>query len=203
MAKSFNDLSPTAQVATLVALPALLAFAVFWYFVKPVFEKRSGLGAEVQALHQENLKNKAFEQQRAQYTSRIAQLEIQLDAVRSTVPDDRNTDGFIDLINDTASKTGVHVRSLVADALVARDLYTEVPFKLRADGTYYAMVEFFDRLARGQRIVSVSSLALGAPARGSLGSYTIARSETVGVNCQVTTYFNSGALAPPVKQAGH
>lgn len=203
MAKGLNDLPPIAQAATLAGLPALLAVSVFWYFVRPLAQQRAVLEAQAKSLHEENLRNKVFEQQRAQYESRIAQLHTQLDAVRSAVPDDRDTDGFISLINDTAAKAGIHIRSLVADPLAVRDLYTEVPFKLHTDGTYYAMLEFFDRLAHGPRIVNVSGLALGSPARGSLGTYTVAPSETVGANCLVTTYFNSERPAPPVKKVGH
>lgn len=202
MVKGFSDLPPAARLATLAALPALLALGVFWYFVMPLSQKRAALEAQAKSLHEENLRNKVFEQQRAQYESRIAQLHTQLDTVRSAVPDDRDTDDFINLINDTAAKAGIHIRSLVADPLEVRDLYTEVPFKLRTDGTYYAMIEFFDRLAHGPRIVNVSGLALGSPARGGLGTYTVAPSETVGVNCLVTTYFNSERPAPPVKKAG-
>jgi Tfp pilus assembly protein PilO len=135
--------------------------------------------------------------------SRIAGLRTELEAARSAVPDEENTEGFVNLINDTGARTGVHVRSLVADQLVERDLYTEAPFKLRVDGTYYAIAEFFDRLMRGQRLLSVSNLALGSPARGSLGSYTVSPSETVGASCLVTSYFNSAPAAPPAKKAGH
>jgi type IV pilus assembly protein PilO len=203
MTKSFSDLPPAAQVAMPVAFPALLAFAVFWFYVRPMSQKRSELEARVKSLHEQNLKGKAFEQQRAQYVSRIAGLRTELEAARSAVPDEENTEGFVNLINDTGARTGVHVRSLVADPLVERDLYTEAPFKLRVDGTYYAIAEFFDQLMRGQRLLSVSNLALGSPARGSLGSYTVSPSETVGASCLVTSYFNSAPAAPPAKKAGH
>jgi type IV pilus assembly protein PilO len=203
MTKNFSDLPPAAQVAIPVALPALLAFAVFWFYVSPMSRKRSELEAGVKSLHEQNLKGKAFEQQRAQYVSRIAVLRTELEAARSAVPDEENTGGLVNLINDTGVQTGVHVRSLAADPLVERDLYTEAPFKLRVDGTYYAIVEFFDRLMRGQRLLSVSNLALGSPARGSLGSYTVSPNETVGANCLVTSYFNSAPAATPAKKAGH
>jgi Tfp pilus assembly protein PilO len=75
---------------------------------------------------------------------------------------------------------------------VQAENYTEMPFNLRLDGTYYGLLEFFDRLAREQRIVSVSGLSLGAPEGGGLGAFKVQAGETVGANCVLTTYF-SGA----------
>jgi type IV pilus assembly protein PilO len=203
MAKSFNDLSVGVRVGALVTLPALLASALFWSLVRPMAARRSALQAQVNSLHAQNLKDKAFEQQRAEYVSRIAVLRLQLDTVRAAVPDDEGADSLVSLLNDVAARTGINVRSLVTEPVVERDLYTEVPFKLRLDGTYYDVVEFFDRLGHGQLIVNVSDLALGSPGHGGPGSYTVSTAETVGANCVVTTYVNHEPSVTPPKKAGH
>jgi type IV pilus assembly protein PilO len=203
MARSFNDLPAGIRVAAPLALPALLAAALFWSFVRPLGARRSALQTQVNSLHKQNLQDKAFERQRAEYVGRIAELRLELDTVRAAVPDEEDADGLISLIDDTARQTGIHVRSLVAQPFVERDLYREVPFKLRLDGTYYDMAEFFDRLGRGRRIVNVSDLALAPPGRGGLGTYTVSPSETVAANCVVTTYVNRPADAIPAAAAKH
>lgn len=91
----------------------------------------------------------------------------------------------------------------MAQPLAVRELYTEVPFKLRLDGTYYAMLDFFDRLSHAPRIVSVAGLELGSPAHGGLGSYTVSPAETVGVNCVLTAYVDHAAPAPGSKKPEH
>ena len=45
----------------------------------------------------------------------------------------------------------------------------EMPFTVRLDGTYYSLLNFFDRLAHEQRIMSVSGLSLGTPEGGGMG----------------------------------
>jgi type IV pilus assembly protein PilO len=183
-------------------LPVLLAGAVFWYFVKPVSEQRDRQEAQVTALHSQNLHNRAFELQRAQYVKRIADLGVQLAALQATVPEESDADGLIRTINETAKRRGIYIRSLVAQPQVARELYTEVPFKLRLDGTYYGVLSFFDELAHEPRIINITALGLGPPTRGGLGAYTVDHGETVGVNCVATTFFSHPEAAPaPAKPA--
>ncbi len=190
MASKFSDVSAGFQSTLLAALVLLLAGAVFWYLVRPLSAKVSGIKKEVESLRAQNISNKVFEAQRADYLQRIAQSEKQLEVSRSTVPDGPTVNDFVKMVHDAEVSTAVHLRTFVAQPLVAQDLYTEMPFKVRLDGTYYALLNFFSRLVQGQRIVSVTSLSLGAPSGGGLGKYTVEPGETVGANCVLTTYFN-------------
>ena len=88
MAKSFNDLSPTVQSTVLITVAVGISVGVFWYFVLPLSTERDNLEKEVKKLHAENLRNKAFEQERTEYLNRIAQLEKQLETLRTIVPDE-------------------------------------------------------------------------------------------------------------------
>ncbi|HLW79551.1 MAG TPA: hypothetical protein VKU44_08130, partial [Terriglobia bacterium] len=114
MAKRFSALPVAAQVALLAALPVMMALAVYRYAVQPMSVRCEGLEAQAKSLHQQNLRYKAFEQQRGQYLRRIAELRVELEAARAAVPDDPATDGLIDMVSDTAMQSAVHVRSLVA-----------------------------------------------------------------------------------------
>ena len=204
MGKHFRALPAVAQAALLGVLPLLAAFAVYWYLVRPIGAKCAELEAKAKSLHQQNLRDKAFEQQRDQYLKRMSELRGELEAARAAVPDDDATDSLIDMVNQTGARSGVHVRSLVSQPVVGRDLYTEVPFKLRLDGTYYAMLDFFARLSQAPRLVSVTALQLGSPAHGGMGSYTVSPAETVGVNCIVTAYVGHPPPAPAgAKKAQH
>lgn len=197
MAKSFNDLSPTVQATLLISVAVAISAGIFWYFVLPLSAQRDNLDKEVKKLHAENLKNKAFEQERAEYLNRISQLEKQLETLRSIVPDEQATDEFVRAVYDAATSSGIYLRTFVAQPLVPRDFYTEMPFKVKLDGTYYSLMSFFSRLAHEQRIVNVLNLSLGPPEGGGMGAFKVSPSETVGANCEITTYFNS----PQAQQA--
>jgi type IV pilus assembly protein PilO len=202
MAKSFNDLPTSLQAGILIAVAVLLAGATFWFYALPINTRREALKKEVDQLKAENQRNQAFEQERTEYLNRIAQLEKQLTTLRSIVPDEQATDEFMKMVFDAGATTGVNIRTFIPQSLVTRDFYIEMPFTMRMDGNYFNVLNFFDRLAHEQRIVSVnvSTLVLGTPGGGGMGAYSVNPIETVGANCVVTTYFNRPQPAAPPKK---
>jgi type IV pilus assembly protein PilO len=198
MAKSFNDLPGAVQVLILAGVAVVLAGGVFYMYVWPLSAQRDNLDAQVKKLKAENDQNRAMEQQRTELLNRIAQLEKNLGTLRTIVPDEQATDQFVRMVYDTATGATIHLRTFVAQPLVTRDFYVETPFVARLDGTYFQMLNFFDRLSKQQRIVSVTNLALGPPTGGGQGAFTLAPGETVGANCVITTFFNK-PQPPPAK----
>jgi len=201
MAKSFNDLPASVQAVVLSVIPIALAGGVFYLYVLPLSAKKTSLQAEYTKLRGENQKNQAVERERTELLNRIAQLEKQLETLRTIVPDEPDTDEFVRMVYNTARGSTIYLRNFTAQPLLARDYYMEMPFSVKIDGTYYQMLNFFDRLAKQQRIVSVSGLALGPPAAGGGGTFTILPSETVGASCVITTFYNKPAApAAPAKK---
>jgi type IV pilus assembly protein PilO len=202
MAKSFNDLPAPVQGAILVGVAVALAAGAFWYFVLPLSDQKDSLDKEVKRLKSENDKNEAFRQQQTEYLNRISQLESQLDTLRSIVPDEQDTDAFMRTVFADGAATGTEVRTFVPKPPEVKDYYVATPFNVHLDGTYYSLLNFFDRLAHEQRITSVSGLSLGTPEGGGMGAYTVSKSSSVGANCVLTTYFNKPltSAAPPPKK---
>ena len=197
MPKSFNDLPAAVQIAIFVLSAVLVGGAVFYFYVLPLKEQRDSVRNEVDRLTAENKLNQIFEQQRKQYLNRIAQLEKQLDTLRSIVPEEQATDDFMRMVFEDGRASEVNIRTFVPQALEPKDIYTEMPFSLRLDGTYFGLLSFFDRLAHEQRIVSVSDLSLGPPGGGGMGAFKLHPGETVGANCLLTTYFSRVSTAAP------
>ncbi len=206
MAKSFNDIPAAGQAAIFIAGSVILAGVVFYLYVLPLKDQRDKLQAQVDKIHADNVRNRAFEQERTEYLNRIAQLQKQLETLRSIVPDEQATDVFMRMVFENGAASAINIRTFIPQALVTHDMYMEMPFNMRLDGTYYSLVNFFDRLAHEQRIVSVFGLSLGTPEGGGMGQYSIRPDETVGANCVVSTYFNrpqpppGGPKGPPPKR---
>lgn len=198
MPKNFGDLPEIVQDAIFALIPVILAGAVFYVYVLPLQTKRDRLQKQVASLKAENRRGQAFEQLRREYLSRIAQLAKQLEELRTIVPEEQATDDFMRTVFEDGRATDVQIRTFIPQPLAPKDLYTEMPFNLRIDGTYFGLLSFFDRLADEKRIISVSSLTLGAPEAGGMGVFKIHAGETVGANCVLTTYFHQlSAAAPP------
>lgn len=200
MARSFNDLSAGAQAGVLAAVAVLLAAVTFWYFALPESKRLDSLRLQVTELRAENDRNEAFKREQTEYLNRIAQLSEQLQTLRSIVPDQPATDVFVRSVYDTGVNSDVYIRTFVAEPVVRKKLYAEMPFRMHLDGTYYHLLQFFDRLAHGQRIVTVSNLALGPPGGGGMGSYKVLPRETVGANFVITTYYNQAQTETKTKE---
>ncbi len=190
MERKLTDLSPSVQVVILAIVPVVLGAVGFWYLVWPLSKKLSSVRAEVASLRAQNQKNQALERDREELKKRLADLEVELNTFRAIVPDEPAPDELVKMVRDAESASSVHVRTFVAQPIVAQEMYMEMPFKMRLDGTYYALVGFFNRLMQAQRIVGLSSLSLGAPSVAGSGKYTVDPEATVGVNCVLTAYFN-------------
>lgn len=191
MAKGFNDLPESTQAIILAVFAVVLAGVVFYMYALPEVTVRNSLHAQWTRLKAENDRNEAFRQEQTEYLSRIKQLTQQLATLRSIVPDQPSTDVFVRSVYDDGRSTNVYVRTFVAAPQVKKDLYVEMPFKVHLDGTYYSLVNFFDRLAHEQRIVTVSGLSLDtASGGGGMGSYKVGKDETVAANCNIITYYN-------------
>jgi type IV pilus assembly protein PilO len=202
MAKSFNDIPAPLQGVIFVTVAVVLAGATFWYFVLPMSDTKDALQRDVAKLKAENDKNEAFKQQQTEYLNRIKQLESQLETLRSIVPDEQATDEFMRTVFADGLSANTQVRTFVPRPPLVKDFYVEMPFTVHLDGTYYNLLNFFDRLAHEQRIMSVSGLSLGSPEGGGMGAYKVSSTETVGANCVLTTYYNKPltAAAPPPKK---
>jgi len=195
MPKNFGDLPAAVQSAVFVLIAAVLAGAVFYFLVLPVQDKRDSLHKEIEKLKLENGRNQMIEREKTEYLNRIAQLEKQLAAVSAIVPEEQATDDFLRMVFADARASDVNIRTFIPQPEVQKEIYTEMPFNLRLDGTYYGLLSFFDHLAHEQRIISVSSLTLGPPAGGGMGSFKIPAGETVGADCVLVSYFSPGSKA--------
>ncbi|HUI41919.1 MAG TPA: type 4a pilus biogenesis protein PilO [Terriglobia bacterium] len=197
MAKSLQDYPHRVQAPIFAGLALAVAGIALWYWLMPLNEQRTALAAQVTTLHAQNLANRAIEQQRVVYQQRIAEQETKLQALRDLVPDAPDSDGLVNLVHAAESASGVHVRSLAALPPLMAEEYVELPFKLRADGTYFALVDFFDRLGQAGRITNVTGLALTTPTPTGHGVYKIDVSETVAVDFVLSAYYNRPPGAVP------
>jgi type IV pilus assembly protein PilO len=198
MAKSFKDIPPAGQTLVLALVALLVVGGLSYLYVYPLFPEKDQKQKQLDALNKENAANEAFRQKLADYQARIKALRQQLETVRSIVPDEPAMDTFMKMIFSDGQNTGIHIRTFIPLPEAPQKFYVELPVKMRLDGTYWTLVNFFDRLAREQRIVSVTSISLGKPEGGGMGPYKVNPGETVGSDCVVMTYYNrpESAAAP-------
>jgi type IV pilus assembly protein PilO len=143
------------------------------------------------------------------YGSRIPEMERQIESLREQlavvndiVPEEKAADEFMHVMQDTADSSGVEVRRYTARPITNKDFYTEVPFDIELDGSYYSMLNFFDRVSKLERIVNVTNLQVGAVNGGSVHetkSYQLGPGESVIATCTTSTFFSNESSRLPSK----
>jgi len=140
-----------------------------------------------------------------QIEQQLAELKQQLEIEQRIVPDEKQVDQFITMLGGEAQKANVELRRYKAKDTKAQQYYTEVPFDLEADGRYYDMLNFFDRVSKLERIVNISGLLVSTTKNPggakTKHTYQYTPNESVVASFTATTYF-SHDLTPSAAGAG-
>jgi type IV pilus assembly protein PilO len=208
MAMSFREFPWYIQALLFVALAVILIGAGIYIPISPVATAR----ARVTELHDQDTQLKqevqsleVYERQYAEFNQQMNALHKQLDTLQAIVPEDKQTDEFIRMLQGAASASNVQIRRLTADPIIAHDYHFEMPFEIQVDGPYYAIEDFFARLSRLSRIINVGDLAFSAVDQAKGGSYPVRPGTSVSGTCVVTTFFSKPSddtAAPAAAPAG-
>jgi type IV pilus assembly protein PilO len=191
MAISFKEAPWYIQALVFVALAIVLLAAGEYTPGLPVAQARTELqSARTQAskLNQEVSALQVYERRYTEFMQEMNALNKQLDTLKAIVPEGKEVDEFMRLLEGAATASGVQVRHLTAQAVVAREYHYEMPFGIEVDGPYFSIVDFFSRLSRLSRIINVGDLAFNGMGDGKT-RYPVRPSTSVTGSCTVTTFF--------------
>src|SRR5690348_7119426 len=210
MANPLRDMSVFMQALVAVAVAVVLKVAGVYTPGSPIAREREELAAAVDQrtkLTQEVTQLQVYRQRYSELKSQMDALNKQLDTLKTIVPEEKETDEFIRLVQGAASASNVQLRRLTSQAIVSKEYHYEMPFEVQADGPYFNILDFFSRLGRLSRIINVGDLTFTDPATSKATKYPIRPGTTVSGVFTATTFFtklaDTGvASASPAKPAG-
>ena len=190
----FDEMSLVTKLGILAIVAALIGGGFYFYPLGPMNDEIKQLRAQVADKHAENQRLKDFIPMLDNLNKHLVELEQQLVEEKKIVPDDKEADQFIKQLHDTAAIAGVEIRRYTAMPVSNHDFYTEVPFQLDIDGSYFSVLNFFDRIGRVERIINIANLQMAnlkntGPAKVKT-QYTWAPGESVVASCTATTFFS-------------
>jgi type IV pilus assembly protein PilO len=202
--ESFSELSGIKQWGLLLAGAAVLTGAAYYTQFKGIQEANAASQSTLDAKLQENRELESYRPKLAEMDRQVASLKQQLEIERHIVPDQKEVDGFIKMLDSEAVKTGVELRRYTAQPVTSKEFYSEVPFELELDGPYYSMLNFFNQVGKLERIVNISGLQVATTKKPSDAkakhSYAYAANESVVATCVASTFF-SHDMEPPATAA--
>jgi len=193
MANPLRDMSVIMQGLVAAAIAVVLVLVGIYLPFSPVAQEKEQVEKAIAtrtALTQEVTQLQVYKQRYGELKSDMDALNKQLDTLKTIVPEEKETDEFIRLLQGAATESNVAIRSLKAKAVVPKDNnYYEMPFEVQADGPYFNVLDFFD------------------PDKTKGGHYPLRPGSTVSGIFTATTYFTkpgdvtpaAGAAKPGVK----
>ena len=204
---NFSEMSGLKQWGVVVAGAALLTAALYFTMFKSQREANEAAQQALDNKVRENAELEAYRPKLAEIERQLASLKQQLEIERRIVPDEKEVDGFMRMLDAEALKAGIELRRYTAKPVSAKEFYTEVPFEMELDGPYYSMLSFFDRVGKLERIVNVSGLLVATVKKPTEAkakhAYQYAPNESVVATFTASTFFShdlepaGGASARP------
>ena len=139
-----------------------------------------------------------YERRNAEFKVEMAALEKQLDTLKTIVPEEKEVDEFMRLLQEAASASGVQIRSLTSQAVVPRDYHYELPFQISVDGPVLQHRGFLFPAEP-----AVPNHQCGRPdvyaalADPTKAKFPVRPGTTVPGTCTVTTFFSKPMDASP------
>lgn len=200
---SWSDLPVRSQLMVIIVLA--IAVTAVAYFVYPNFkgmnDENERVALQLKGIQDENASLRPYEAKAEELERQIGNLSQQLEQMKQIVPDEKQADQFIRMIQATASSAGVEVRHYSTKPVVAKEFFVEVPFDMDIDGPYYSVLAFFDKMSKLERIINVNALQMASIANAGDARvrrrYAYAPGETVVATYVATTYYTKdNGLAP-------
>jgi type IV pilus assembly protein PilO len=152
--------------------------------------------AEEKPLESEVANLRVYKQRRAELQSEMDALQKQLATLQTIVPEEKQADQFILMVQREALGSGVALRTLVSQPIANKPYYYEMPFQVMADGPYFSVLDFFGRLGRLSRIINIGDLKMTAVNTGGNGNFHMTPGTSINGSFTVTTFFTKPADQP-------
>jgi len=194
MATNFSELSGIKQWGAVIAGAAVVTAALYFTVFKSQSEKNNTAQHALEDKIRENNELESYRPKLKQMEQQLAELKQQLEIEQRIVPDEKQVDEFITMMDAEAQKAQVEVRRYASKDTSSKQYYTEVPFDMELDGRYYDVLNFFDRVSKLERIVNISNLLVSTTRNPSAAKtkhqYQYGPNESVVASFTATTYFS-------------
>ncbi len=137
--------------------------AVFGFWKFYVSEMQSDIEARqtrLTALRADIARGVATARRLPQFQTDVTQLEQRLDNLRAVLPEEKDVADILRRVQGLATQSSLNIQRFTPQEPKQEALYAALPFKLRAEGTFHNLGQFFDRISKFPRIINVGELTI-------------------------------------------
>jgi Tfp pilus assembly protein PilO len=174
---------------------ALLVYGGFWYFMTSgMHDEVVQLKEQVATLKQQNMTAQVDSQRLANFKSLYESKVQEYDDLKSLLPEQRELTNVLQGIQDRANNSHLTLRSFSPKEDFQQEFYNGKKISVGVTSSYTSLREFFELMARYQRIVSITNFEITQLPKQTQG-------KTVEAKFDLTAYYVSAEslqkAAPP------
>ena len=148
------------RLVVMVAVAALM-YAGFWYFVtKPTRAETQALNDEIAQLLPRNAQAQIASQRLSEFRELYKTREEEYEELKALLPEQRELTMVLQGVQDRARSNGLVLRKFLPKDDIQEGNYSGKKIEVSVTSTFASLRNFFDHLARYQRIVSVTNFKL-------------------------------------------
>lgn len=179
---------------------ALAIYGGFWYFMtKAMHEEVDQLKEQVASLKQQNASAQIDSQRLANFKALYESKQQEYDDLKALLPEQRELTNVLQGVQDRAHSTKLILRNFSPKEDLQQDFYNGKKISVGVTSSFASLREFFELMARYQRIVSISNVEITQVEKQSPG-------KIINAKFDLTAYYVSAeslqnAAPPPASPA--
>ena len=148
------------QLAILVAIGATIYGGVYYFFTSTTRAEIQGLNDQIAQLQAKNQAAQVATQRINEFRSLYASKQAEYDELKVLLPEDREITNVLQGLQDTARDSRLIVMRFSPREDSMQDSIMAKPVEIEVDSNFNNLREFFDKMAKLQRIVSITDFNL-------------------------------------------
>jgi type IV pilus assembly protein PilO len=171
----------------------ILGVGAYFLLISPIQERIAALDTQNAALQREVAQNRAIVADLERYRREAVELERKLAVLQDRLPTEKEMPPLYRTLSDAAFESGLLVSLFQPREPRVRDYYSEIPITITADAGYHELADFFTKVARLPRVVTLGDVKLTTSAGKSKMS--------LRADLTLATYVYRPVGSPPAPKA--
>lgn len=153
---------PAYQRWIVILVIQILIFTAYYFLIqRSKAEEISRLNGELSNLQQEIVKSSEVAKRLPSLEKEIENIDTQLAIARAHLPEEKEIPGLLTSISNLAMQSGLDILVFKPGVESRKDFYAEVPVQIKTNGGFHNTLEFFDKVSKMPRIVTISNVKMG------------------------------------------
>ncbi len=160
MKDKFNALAWYMQLLIMVGMASLLYFGVYYFVTSDMHAEVHTLNDQVAQLKAQNEAARVATQRINEFRTLYASKEVEYNELKVLLPEQREITNILQGLQDTASESKLIVKRFSPQEDTQQDSLMAKPVQIEVDSNFNNLRVFFERMAKLQRIVSITDFRL-------------------------------------------